>query len=220
MLITHHSLGFGPLALLISLACAMPNPLLERRLTTTYKVQAFNKHGKPVQVTTVAAQNLIKKSISEMAEDMGDGEVELEHVLVTAMGDKIKPGHSDMLFYKLEGENFCTEEHRGYGYGYVVTPTKDNLLNIMFGGVVRVAGYHDYEVFHQALPPDIPDELELANVEKRQDDLYYEFLTEFVPIKQWVLKAAQIKEPEPCKTLIKAGNFLRKKMDMKTTVLT
>ncbi|KAF9071492.1 hypothetical protein BDP27DRAFT_1446367 [Rhodocollybia butyracea] len=232
MFFAHHSLGFVLLALLISPACAMPlgNP-------HTYFVQVLDERGDKVQLTTNAAKEQVRTSISILAKKNEDGQVEPEHIQLIAEGYNLKElDPSSMIFYKLTGHNFCTKMKRSYGYGYAITPTKDRSLafggvvadakDFDFGGVVSNTDLlsdeqfeehvgHAYEVYY--ILPDVPNH-RAQEVMAHLGDAYYEFLTRFAPVKGWVVVMGQIKEPHPSSILKKAYDFFRRHMDYKVTM--
>ncbi|KAF9071468.1 hypothetical protein BDP27DRAFT_1502150 [Rhodocollybia butyracea] len=234
MMFTHYSLGFVLLAVLISLACAVP---LERRDTpeSEYTVKPLNAYGQPVIITDDDVKTDIENSIFALAKKWTKTEITAD--LITHLhveGAEIaSASKSSMLYYELKGDVL----HDRVCYGYLVTPPKtQNPLEITFSAQVILDAAFLYDTAHEAPPvgdvahkavPVVPvynvsrcvlsnihDE-ELLEISKgANNDTYKKFLERFTPIQRWVLAMAQIKgiPASDADSVTKAGNFLRHRM--------
>ncbi|KAF9074081.1 hypothetical protein BDP27DRAFT_1416760 [Rhodocollybia butyracea] len=192
-------------------------------------VQMLDSNGKdPVQVPP-AVQVHVKKYISEMVTQRGDGSVKPEHVQLTAKGEPIKSDHSGMYYYKLEGRNFCTDppEFHGYeygfGYGFAVTPKEDphDLIFLVAASAKVLYGEdhwrmplvdHMYWVFNLQHLGD-------HSHKEAEDKATPEFLKRFPLLRAWVMVMAQVKNRhKPPQVITDAANFLREQSRMKLSL--
>ncbi|KAF9074082.1 hypothetical protein BDP27DRAFT_1416761 [Rhodocollybia butyracea] len=223
MFLTHHWLRFILLAVLMSPACAAP---LERR-DVKYKLKSLDKHGDLVMIPMNAPYEL-NRCVIALATEMGDGNVQdIKHEGTMTSNAVFDP--SIMLYYKLMEGRYCRVPYTCYGS--VVTPPKDkNPQEIMFGTIISHTVIPRtkkprYYVFHQPFPAGISG-AQLKSAKELREELFFEFLTEFALVRPWLMRMAFLEtehatlEESDSEVVIKAGNLVRKKMDMKTTVPT
>ncbi|KAF9071508.1 hypothetical protein BDP27DRAFT_1419071 [Rhodocollybia butyracea] len=191
MLLTHHWLGFILLAVLISPACAAP---LERR-NVHYHMTLVDINGLEVETIQIEAKDHLHISITSLAKEMGDGGVPtvIDHSPdLLDIDTSFSP--TTMLYYRLKGGKHCSRSADKATlitcFGFVVSSPKDkDHPAIMFGTVISCTvdeKGHSFHVFHQPIPAGITGE-QLKRARELEEDVYFDFLTKFVLIKQWVM---------------------------------